>query len=99
MDTLQSSPVNASQIETWTSNDPVLARVQNMIQKGWRHTDDEDLKPYQRSQDELSVHSGCVLLGTRVVVPKAGHAKVLKQLHKVTQESMTCMVARNGLKE
>jgi len=33
MDTLQSSPVNASQIETWTNNDPVLARVQNMIQK------------------------------------------------------------------
>ena len=71
LDTLQSSPVNASQIQIWTNNDPVLARVRNMIQKGWTYTSDEELKPYQRRQDELSVHAGCVLLGNRVVVPRA----------------------------
>lgn len=64
MDTLNSSPVSAFQIKTWINNDPVLVRVKNLVLQGWIDTTDVQLKPYQRCNNELSVHSGCVLLGS-----------------------------------
>ena len=79
MDTLQTSPVDATQIRTSTNNDPLLARVRDMILKGWRNTSEEDLKPYQHCQNELTVHAGCILLGNHVAIPSAGCQKVLKQ--------------------
>ena len=30
----------------------------------------------------MSVHTGCVLLGSRVVVPPAGHKRVMEELHQ-----------------
>ena len=73
MDTLESSPVLATHIRTWTTNDPVLSRVRNLVLQGWIDATDEQLQPYHRRKDELSVHTGYVLLGSRVVVPPAGH--------------------------
>jgi len=64
MDTLQHSPVTATQIKTWTSNDPILSRVRDLVLEGWVNTNEEQLQPYQRCKDELSVHAGCVLLGS-----------------------------------
>ena len=81
MDTPQTSPVDATQIRTSTNNDPLLACVRDMILKGWRNTSEEDLKPYQHCQNELSVHAGCILLGNRVVIPSAGCKKVLENRH------------------
>ena len=72
MDTLQGSSVNAAQIRTWTSKDPVLSKVQTMVLQGWTHTTLDELKPYQQRKDQLSVHDGCVLLGSRVIIPVHG---------------------------
>ena len=52
MDTLETSPVNATQIRTWTSKDPVLSRVKELVLQGWVDTTDEQLQPYQRRKDE-----------------------------------------------
>ena len=82
MNMLENSPVSATQIRTWTINDPVLSRVRNLVLQGWIDTTDEHLQPYQRRKDELSVHTGCVLLGRRVVVPPAGHKRVMEELHQ-----------------
>ena len=82
LDTLQTSPVDATQIRTWTNSDPLLARVRDMVLKGWSNTSEEDLKPYQHRQNELSVHAGCILPGNRVVIPSAGYQKVLELLHQ-----------------
>ena len=82
MDTLHSSPVSATQIKTWTNNDPVLARVKNLVLQGWVDMTDVQLKPYQRHKDELSVHTGCVLLGSRVVIPPPGCQKIMQELHQ-----------------
>ena len=82
MDTLQTSPVNATHIKKWTNDDPLLARVRDMIQKGWTNTSEEQLKPFQHRQNELSVHAGCILLGSRVVIPLAGRQKILELLHQ-----------------
>ena len=83
LDTLQGSPVNAAQIRSWTSKDPVLSKVQTMVLQGWTHTSLEQLQPYQQRKNQLSVQDGCVLLGGRVVVlPVAGQAKVTEELHQ-----------------
>ena len=82
MDTLESTPVNATQIKNWTNNDVVLAKVHDLVQQGWTNTDDEQLQPYQRRRDELSVHAGCVILGNRVVIPLAGRKQIIEQLHQ-----------------
>ena len=52
-----------------------------MIQQGWHFTNDSDFKPYLRRKDELSVYDGCILWGSRVVVPPPGRVKVT-QLHE-----------------
>ena len=57
MDILLTSPVDARQIRTWTNNDPLLAHVKEMVLKGWSNTSEENLKPYQHCQNELSVHA------------------------------------------
>ena len=82
MDTLESTPVNATWIKNWTNNDAVLARVRDMVQDGWTNTDEEQLQPYQCHRDELSVHAGCVMLGNRVVIPVAGRKQIIEQLHQ-----------------
>ena len=82
MDTLQSSAVTASQIRSWTDRDPVLSRVWDLILRGWQYSNSPELKPYQQHKDELSIHDGCVLWGNRVVVPPAGRAKVVDELHE-----------------
>ena len=63
MDTLDSSPVKATENRTWTSKDPVLSRVEELVLQGWEDTTDEQLQPYQRRKEELSIHAGCVFLG------------------------------------
>ena len=82
MDTLQASPVNATQIKNWTNTDPVLSHVRDLVLKGWVNTADKQLQPFQQRQNELSVHAGCILLGSRVVIPSAGHQKILELLHQ-----------------
>ena len=82
METLQSSPITAMKIKSWTDKDPILARVRNCIQKGWTNSSADDLCPFSQRKEELSVHDGCILLGCRVVIPKVGREQVLNQLHE-----------------
>ena len=82
MDTLKSSPVSATDIRTWTSKDPFLSRVKELVLQGWVDTIDEQLQPYQRRKDELSIHAGCVLLGSQVVVTPAGRQKFMEVRHQ-----------------
>ena len=81
LQTLQSSPITAEQIKHWTNKDPVLSRVRNLVSKGWIDCSDDVLRPYQNRKDELSMLDGCVLWGSRVIVPVAGRAPVLDLLH------------------
>ena len=81
LETLQSSPVTAKLIKTWTNRDPTLSKVRDLVKKGWIHTNDPKLRPYQRRHMELSVQADCVLWGNRIIVPPAGQSKVLDVLH------------------
>ncbi len=39
------------------------------------------IQPYYRRKDELSTYQGCLLWGTRIVIPPQGRSIILDQLH------------------
>ena len=80
--TLEATPINATQIRRYTDTDPVLSRVRQNLLSGWTIPDEPDLQPYQSLTSELSVQDGCVLRGSRVVIPQRGREAVVSLLHE-----------------
>ena len=84
MQFLDTSPVNVDQIRMWTSRDPVLSAVMHCVRNGWPTAGDvfsPAFRPYRSRQAELSVQDGCLLWGSRVVIPDQGRQGILKLLH------------------
>ena len=81
---LDNSPVTADQIRARTRRDPVLSQVVQFLQQGWPTVqgDTPQLAPFFAKQTELSLYEGCILWGTRVVVPATEQAAVLTELHE-----------------
>ena len=82
MDHLNESPVTSEQISSWTRRDPVLSAVLQAVKQGWPVQCQPMLASYAKHKLELSVHGGCVLWGSRVVVPPQGRKAILQQLHE-----------------
>lgn len=83
LETINTSPVNAAKVKLWTARDPVLSQVLQFVLYGWPFTiEEEALKPYFARREELSVHAGCLLWGSRVVIPPQGREEVLNVLHE-----------------
>jgi hypothetical protein len=83
LDRLSDSPVTAKQIKQWTERDPVLSQVKRWLLQGWPvAVGQEELKPYVKRQLELSVLDGCILWGSRVIIPPAGRAQITEVLHE-----------------
>ena len=83
LETINASPVDAAKVKLWTARDPVLSQVLQFVLYGWPLTvEEETLKPYFARREELSVHAGCLLWGSRVVIPPQGREEVLNVLHE-----------------
>ncbi|XP_072140440.1 uncharacterized protein [Dermacentor andersoni] len=79
---LNSLPVSSRDIAAATCKDRILCRVKEFTNVGWPASiKDEQLKPFFRRCNELTVHQGCVMLGARVVVPAKLQGFVLDELH------------------
>ena len=76
---LANSPVTANDIRVWTQR---LSGVLYRVQHGLPTEGDADLEPYSSRRLELSSYEGCVLWGSRVVIPPPGRQAVLQELHK-----------------
>ena len=79
---LNDSPVTACQVKTWTSQDPTLATVMQYVKQGWPEKCDEKLMPYSTKRNEISVYDGCLLKGSRVIIPPKARKDVLAELHE-----------------
>ncbi len=79
---LSTTATSAANIKMWTDRDPVLSKVRRYTLSGWpgSHLGD-DFKPYKHRSSELSVEAGCVLWGSRVVIPPQGRDLVLREMH------------------
>ena len=69
---------NVKAVRDWTSKDPLLSRVHHFLMVGWPESiDTANLKTYHKLVNELSVSDGCILRGSRVVIPPQGQKSVL----------------------
>lgn len=78
---VQSAPVTAVQVKRFTRTDPVLSEVMVLISQGKKGKMSEKHRPYLIRQNELTVQSGCLLWGYRVIIPPALRKSLLKELH------------------
>ena len=84
MEFVNSTPVTASCIRTFTARDPILSVVMQYTRDGWpaNGLQNPELVQYRRKEGELSTHDGCLLWGSRVVVPTKLRDRVLEMLHE-----------------
>ena len=75
-------PVTAMQLAATTRTDPILSRVYCYTQKGWPDKVGEKFKPFSTRKQELTVQNGCLLWGTRVIIPVKQQHKLLDDLHR-----------------
>ena len=82
MTQMDKSPVTAKEVREWSRRDTILSRVIDFVLKGWPDEFEAscELKQYFQRKDELTVE-GCLLWGSRVVVPIRLQTEVLKELH------------------
>lgn len=77
--------VEVRHVQLFTSRDPVLSQVVRFLQTEWPEkvpaTRSEDLLPFFRRRNELSLQDGCVLWGCRIVIPPQLRDQVLAMLH------------------
>ena len=91
MSAMENSPVSAVDIKGWTAKDPILSKVLCYVTRGWPHSvTGTEMSPFHRRRDELSVEDGCILWGTRVLIPLPGRKLLLQQLHE-THSGITRM--------
>ena len=79
---LEDSPITARHIQIWTRRDPVLSKVLQFIERGWPDRCNHSLASFSSKKNELSVYQGCVMWGSRVVVPPQGQRAILLELHE-----------------
>ena len=79
LESLELSPLTVTQICKWTEQDPLLSRVRKFITQGWPKKADLSMKMYQSKKLELSVQDGCLLWGSRIIIPKPGRAALLHE--------------------
>ena len=80
-----SSPVKAHSIREHTRTDPVLSKVLRCCELGWPTVlpeGDTSLMPFFRKRNELTIEAGCILWGSRVVIPSCDRPTLLSELHE-----------------
>lgn len=82
MSILDNTPITAAKVANWISRDPLLSTVRKYVLQGWPENSREGLEAYSRRRLELSVHQGCLLWGSRVIIPPQGRETLLEELHE-----------------
>ena len=99
---IERTPITAGRIREATRGDPVLSRVLHYILHGWPAEDNtpEELRFYRAKREEFTVEDGCLLRGTRMVIPSRYRQEVLSELHlngaNEVLGTAACLVAKPG---
>ena len=74
--------VDVSHVRTGTRRDPTLSAAYRHTSEGWpAASPSAELQAYFRRRTELSLQDGCLLWGSRVVIPPSLRDNVLRLLH------------------
>ena len=80
MTEINKSPMCSTNIKAWTLKDPLLSKVLRYVTHGWSlSTEDEQLIPFFRKKDELSLEDGCILWGSRVIIHPPGRRPLIEE--------------------
>ena len=83
---IEELPISAADISQATRRESVLAQVLKYTLTGWpNYVTDEELKPYFTRKHELSTEQGCLLWGTRTIIPNSLRIRLLRELHEEHQ--------------
>lgn len=76
-------PISSKRLREDAARDPVLSRVIDFTLYGWPDKSEvsDNLKSYFAKRNEFTVEDGCLLRGTRVVIPAKHQETVLAELH------------------
>lgn len=82
MEHMNGTPLQVQQIQDWTCQDRILSRVlQWLLQGSWPSMcTNPEMQPYLRRQHELSVEEGCILWGSRVIIPPQRRQTMIEEL-------------------
>ncbi|KAL9961633.1 hypothetical protein ACROYT_G030616 [Oculina patagonica] len=80
---IELAPITATRIREATRGDPFLSRVLHYVLHGWPAEENtpEEFRFYRAKREEFTVEDGCLLRGTRVVIPTRYRKEVLTELH------------------
>ena len=81
MEHLSFTPISAAQVKAWTDQDPILSKIKQQLLAGIPIDGGEETEPFKQRQTELSIEDGCILWGSRVVLPPRAQNKMLIELH------------------
>ena len=73
-------PVQAKQLCQETANDPLLSKVLLYTKEGWPREVDAQLLPFSRRKLELTIESGCLMWGIKVIIPNKLQGRILEEL-------------------
>ncbi|XP_046373937.2 uncharacterized protein K02A2.6-like [Haliotis rufescens] len=81
---LDTCPLKSKDISIQTGKDRTLSIVREFVIRGWPQRDklDDHYEPYYRVRSELSVMDGCLLRGSRVIIPLKLRSVILSELHQ-----------------
>ena len=75
-------PITAVDIAAAIAKDPIIAQVYQYVLEGWPQKGvNGNLKTFYQWRDQLSTDQGCLLWGTRVVIPDKLQGRLLNELH------------------
>lgn len=80
----QTVPLNAFDVANATKKDLTLQKVIDFTLRGWPKIDNNSLEliHYYRRRNEITIENGCLLLGTKVIIPKVLQSEVLRLFHE-----------------
>jgi hypothetical protein len=79
---VDNTPITSTIIANETQLDERLKQVYMFCANGWPNTVTDDLIPYHRRRNELSIENNCVLWGSRVIIPLKLQKNMLNLLHE-----------------
>ena len=78
-------PVQAKQLLQETENDPLLSKVLLYTKESWPRQVDAQLLPFSRRKLELTIESGCLMWGIKVIIPNKLQERVPYRTHRYYQ--------------
>ena len=91
MISMQLKPIDSGVLTKETAKDPVLSAVMRYTREGWPPKSQSEtvrdtnktytVEDFRKISDSLSTAHGCLLYGSRVIIPETLHAEIVHILH------------------